>query len=105
VALALAAAALVALALRRAPHHPAAVAGPPLSPLDQALQRVRASTANGRPDERRRALGRLARELLAVNRGELAHDATRLAWSENSPSPESTGAFAAHVEASCGEER
>jgi hypothetical protein len=104
VALALGAAALAALALRRKPH-PAAAAGPPLSPLDQALQRVRASTANGRPDERRRALGRLARELLAVNRDALAHDATRLAWSENSPSPESTGAFAAHVEASCGEER
>jgi hypothetical protein len=104
VALALGAAALAALALRRA-HHPAAAAGPPLSPLGQALQRVRASTGNGRPDERRRALGRLARELLAVNRDALAHDATRLAWSENSPSPESTGAFAAHVEASCGEER
>jgi hypothetical protein len=104
VALALAAAALAALALKRPPEPPLPVELQ-LSPLDQALQRVRASTANGQPAERRRALGRLARELLAVDRDELARDATRLAWSEHAPSPESTGAFAAHVEASCGDKQ
>jgi hypothetical protein len=104
VALALAAAVLATLALRQAPE-PSTPAGPLLSPLDQALQRVRASTSNGQPAERRRALGRLARELVAVDRDELARDATRLAWSEDAPSPESAGAFAAHVEASCEEER
>jgi hypothetical protein len=104
VSLALAAAALAVRALRREPE-PSAPAGPAVSPLGRALLRVHASTANGQPAERRKALGRLARELVAVNRDDLAHDATRLAWSEDTPSPESTAAFAARVEASCEEER
>lgn len=96
VVLALAAAALAWLALGRGRGR---ARGPALSPLQRALAAVRASTANGHVDERRRALGWLGRELGAVERGDEARGATRLAWSENAPTPESTGAFADDVEA------
>ena len=68
------------------------------SPLERALAAVRASTANGHAVERRKALGWLGRELGAVERGDLAHDAARLAWSADAPTPESAGAFADGVE-------
>jgi hypothetical protein len=102
-ALVLLAAALTALAFRRQ-EQPLARAEPELAPLDGALQLVRASTANGFPAERRKALGWLARELQASGRNDLAHDAVRLAWSAEAPSPEVTGAFAAQVEAALGDE-
>ncbi len=73
-------------------------AGDTRSPLERALAAVRASTANGHVTERRKALGWLGRELGAVERGDLAHDAARLAWSAEAPTPESTGAFADGVE-------
>ncbi len=98
-ALALAAAALGTLALRSRAERPAP-AEHPLSPLERALRRVRESISNARPSERRKALGGLGRELRAVDRGDLATDAGRLAWSEDAPSPEAAGAFAARVEES-----
>ena len=73
--------------------------GPELPPLQRALQLVRASTSNGYPAERRQALGRLARELRADGRRDLAHAAVRLAWSSAPPSREATSAFADRVEA------
>jgi hypothetical protein len=93
--LVLAAAGLVAVALPRR----RAAAGPQLPPLEQALGRVRASTSNGHHGERRRALGRLARELRIEGRGELAGAAVRLAWSSEPPSTEATSALADEVEA------
>jgi hypothetical protein len=97
------AAAFTALAFRRRVQ-PVVDTGPQLAPLDRALMLVRASTANGFPEERRKALGLLARELQASGRGELAHDAVRLAWSAEAPSPDAAGAFASQVEAALGEE-
>lgn len=97
------AAALVALALRRRAV-PTAPAEPELPALDQALLLVRASSANGYPAERRKALGWLARELRASGRADLAGDAARLAWSAEAPSAEATGTFAGQVETSLGDE-
>jgi hypothetical protein len=102
-ALVLLAAALTTLAFRRRAQ-PLTPAEPELAPLDGALQLVRASTANGYPAERRKALGWLARELRASGRSDLAHAAVRLAWSAEAPSPEATDAFAAQVEAALGDE-
>jgi hypothetical protein len=102
-ALVVLAAALAALAFRRRPQ-PVAEALPELAPLDRALLLVRASTANGFPGERRKALGLLARELRASGRSDLAHTAVRLAWSAEAPSPDAAGAFASRVEAVLGEE-
>ena len=82
------------------PRRRAAPAGPALPSLELALQLVRASTANGYPPERRRALGRLARELHADGQPDLAQAAVQLAWSSHPPSPEATSAFADHVEES-----
>jgi len=75
-------------------------AGPDLPPLERALRLVRASTANGYPAERRKALGGLARELSADGRRDLAQAAVRLAWSSQPPSPEAASAFADQVEES-----
>ena len=97
-ALALAAAALGTLALRSRARRPAP-AEHALSSLERALRRVRESIS-ARSSERRKALGGLGRELRAVDRSDLAHDAHRLAWSEDAPSAEATGAFAAQVEES-----
>jgi hypothetical protein len=94
--LVLVAAALVFFALPRRRR----AAGPELPPLQDALRLVRASTSNGYPAERRKALGRLARELRADGRGDLAQAAVRLAWSSHPPSSEATSAFADRVEAS-----
>jgi hypothetical protein len=73
--------------------------GPELPPLEDALRLVRASTANGYPAERRKALGRLARELRADGRRDLAQAAVRLAWSSHPPTSEATSDFADRVEA------
>jgi hypothetical protein len=93
-ALVLAAAGLVAVALPRR----RTAAGPQLAPLEHALALVRASTANGYPAERRKALGRLARELQAEGQGELAQSAVRLAWSAAPPTAEATTELADEVE-------
>jgi hypothetical protein len=100
-ALAVLAAAFAALGLRR-PREAAPAPEPELEPLARALLLVRASATNGFPAERRKALSRLARELGASGRSDLAHTAARLAWSAESPSADAAGTFAAHVEESLG---
>jgi hypothetical protein len=94
--LALVTAILVGLALR--PGAAAGAAGPSESRLQQALRAVRASTANGQPAERRKALGWLGRELRAIERPKEANEAGRLAWSADTPTAESAGDFATKVE-------
>jgi hypothetical protein len=79
-------------------------AAPELPPLGRALRLVRASTSNGFPAERRKALGLLARELRRSGHRELARDAVRLAWSAEDPSPDAADAFAEEVETSVMEE-
>lgn len=96
VLLALAAAALGWLALGR--PGTADADEPSGSRLEQALQAVRASSANGRPVERRKALGWLGRELRSVERADEADEAGRLAWSASSPTGEAAGDFATEVE-------
>ena len=99
--LALAAVLLAWVALRR---HAATDRGPSGSRLEQALRAVRASTANGHPQERRKALGWLGRELRAVERPTEADVARRLAWSAEPPTRRSTGEFATEVESADGAE-
>ena len=71
--------------------------------LERALAGV--SSANGMGDDRRRSLERLARELSATGRGELAARARRLAWSpRGAPRPE-VESLAADVRAVLEEER
>jgi hypothetical protein len=96
--MALAAAVLVGFALR--PRHAPDTAVLSDSRLVQALRAVRASTANGRPAERRKALGWLGRELRAVQRPSEADEARRLAWSADPPTATSAGDFATRVETS-----
>lgn len=60
-----------------------------LSPVERALA---LHDRAGTPDERRRALDRLAR---AVEDGELAEEARQLAWSEQTPDDPRTAAVAA----------
>jgi len=93
--LVLAAAGLVAVALPRR----RAASGPQLAPLAQALALVRASTANGYPAERRRALGGLARELRVEGQRDLARAAVRLAWSAEPPTAAAATKLADEVEA------
>ncbi len=94
--LALVTAVLAGLALR--PGTGAETAGPSESRLQQALRAVRASTANGQPAERRKALGWLGRELRAIERPSEANEAGRLAWSADAPTARSAGDFATKVE-------
>jgi hypothetical protein len=100
-ALLLLAAALTALALRRRAQPPV-LAEPDLPPLSRALLFVHASTSNGFPDDRRKALSRLARELRVSEQPELARAAARLAWSAEPPSAEAAGTFASQVETELG---
>jgi hypothetical protein len=93
--LAVAAVVLAWIALR---PQAAGEGGPTTSRLAQALQAVRASTSNGHPEERRKALGWLGRELRAVERPMEADTARRLAWSSEPPTPRSAGDFATEVE-------
>jgi hypothetical protein len=99
--LALAAVVLAWIALR---PHTAADRGPSGSRLEQALRAVRASTANGHHQDRRKALGWLGRELRAVERPTEADAARRLAWSAEPPTPRSAGEFATEVESADGAE-
>jgi hypothetical protein len=93
--LVLGAAALVAVALPRRRS-----TRPSLPPLEEALALVRASTVNGHNGARRRALGRLARELRVEGQGDLAGAAVRLAWSSDPPSTDAATQLADEVEAS-----
>jgi hypothetical protein len=93
-ALALATCVLTWLALRPAAGGEEATE----SRLAQALRAVRASSANGRPGERRKALGWLGRELRTVRRPAEADEARRLAWSATVPTSQAAGDFAARVE-------
>lgn len=68
------------------------------SALERALAHVRESTADGRSEERRRALERLAAELRQTSNPELAHDATRLAWSERVPAEAGVAPLSDRVE-------
>ena len=101
---ALLAAAAVVLAWIALRPRAAAAGGPSTSRLEQALRAVRASTANGHPEERRKALGWLGRELRAVERPSEAETARRLAWSAEPPTPRSTGDFATEIETTDGAE-
>ena len=101
---ALLAAAAVVLAWIGLRPRTAGAGGPSASRLEQALRAVRASTANGHPEERRKALGWLGRELRAVKRPSEADTARRLAWSAEPPTPTSTGDFATEVESADGAE-
>jgi hypothetical protein len=67
-----------------APDEDAALvaAGPSETRLERALALARDASRNGDVPHRRRALERVARELSAVNRPELAAEARELAWSE-----------------------
>ncbi len=94
--LALTTAILVGLALH--PRTAAGVDRPSESRLQQALRAVRASTVNGQPTERRKALGWLGRELRAIERPSEANEAGRLAWSAETPTAESASDFATKVE-------
>ena len=87
---------LAGLALR--PGAAAAEGAPGESRLAQALRAVRVSSANGRPTERRKALGWLGRELRAVERPSEADEARRLAWSADAPTAKSAGEFATEIE-------
>lgn len=94
------------LARRREEELPelAAVAGPTISPLEQALGLAREAARNGDSPERRTALERAARELGARGFSELAERARVLAWS---PGRADTGAveeFARDAGAAAGEE-
>lgn len=57
------------------------LAVPAATPLERALALAREAARNGDLPRRRRALERVARELGAVDRTELAHEASALAWS------------------------
>jgi hypothetical protein len=69
----------------------------PLSPLEQALARVRAANANGGGDERR-ALEQLAVQLAVSGEDTLARDARRLAWSPGRPATEGVDDLSSQVE-------
>jgi hypothetical protein len=55
------------------------------SPLEQALALVHESSTSGSTEEGRRSLERLAVELRRTRNPALAHDASRLAWSQRPP--------------------
>jgi hypothetical protein len=68
-----------------------------LTPVERALLLAEHASAAGERDEERKALQRLAVELRLTGRDELAGRAGRLAWSEESPSPELVGSLASVV--------
>jgi hypothetical protein len=76
----------------------------PLTPLEQALARVRAAAANGGEDERR-ALEQLAVELAGTGEGDLARNARRLAWSPQRPPADGIEELSGEVEQLIGAER
>lgn len=101
VLLVLAAGALLFIAFRR-PGTPAvepAAGGAARTPLEDALQLVRAIAADGQvPELRRLALQRLVRELRGSDHSDLAQTAGRLAWSDGAPSADALREFADRVE-------
>jgi hypothetical protein len=76
----------------------ARAAKPSVTPLEAALERVRAS-ADDRPgtSEHREALARLARELAGVGLRDLVRPATRLAWSSADPTRDESLELMRHV--------
>jgi hypothetical protein len=78
---------------------------PRATPLELALAGVTASSANGAGDDRSRSLERLARELSATGRGELAARARRLAWSPRRATRTDVDSLAADVRAVIEEQR
>jgi hypothetical protein len=76
-----------------------------VTPLERALAAVLAMSANGAGPEQRKSLERLARELTADGRSELAGRARRLAWSPRPAVRAEVEALAADVRAVIEEER
>jgi hypothetical protein len=68
---------------------------PPLTPLEQALERVEGAAGAGHGD--REALARLARELRQAGMEELVRPARELAWSGSEPTAEDSLALAQRV--------
>ena len=68
------------------------------SPLERALARVQETATSQRPDEGRRALERLARELRRSRSPELAGAASQLAWSRAFPADGRLTALTGKVE-------
>ena len=79
---------LVSRPRRRADEPEATEAVQRRTALERALELVDAHSRNGTTPEGRKALERLARELLVLGHGDLAGRARRLAWS---PQPRSNG--------------
>jgi hypothetical protein len=75
------------------------------TPLERALAGVVAMSSNGAGPEQRRTLERLARELSATGRAELATRARRLAWSPQLAARSEVDSLAADVRAVVEEER
>lgn len=69
-----------------------------LSALQRALALVRGHTARGEHDRSRPALERLAGELRKTREGDLALDASRLAWRRSDPSDTSISPLSDEVE-------
>jgi hypothetical protein len=101
----LAAAVLLALALRRQVASAPQASTSDQTPLEETLALVRETAADGHSPERRRmALERLVRELQGFGRAELAATAGRLAWSAAEPSPNTALEFVGRVEREAAEE-
>jgi hypothetical protein len=86
--------------LRVTPRRKDPLAG--LPPLERALALLEIALESGGPDEQRKALDRLARELRRRGNDDLAGAARRLAWSPSRPDQEELGAFAGRVSAAVG---
>jgi hypothetical protein len=91
---------LLARRLWWAPDDSAAamVAEPSATPLQRAIALARDASLNGDMPRRRRALERVARELGAVNRPELAEEARVLAWSQAGSTEAEVESLARRVE-------
>jgi hypothetical protein len=89
---------------RRAEEEPENEA-PRQTSLERALAGVVATSSNGAGPEQRRSLERLARELSATGRAELAARARRLAWSPRGAARPEVDSLAADVRALVEEER
>ena len=101
----LAAAVLLALALRRQVASAPQASTSDQTPLEEVLALVRETAADGHnPEQRRMALERLVRELQGFGRAELAATAGRLAWSAAEPSPNTALELVGRVEREVGEE-
>ena len=90
-------------ALRVAPRRKDPLAG--LPPLERALALLQRALAAGTPEEQRKALDRLARELRRHGDVELAQAAGRLAWSPPTPAGDELGALTGRVRQTLGGRR